>query len=104
MERLSLKGNFGFAEFADPKSAAQAVKRKNLEGGIFLKKSNAPPKKSPPKNVVEATKENKEQKSAVKTEEKKEQPKENVKFDPTTMAKEWGAIDLGAMLKKANPN
>ena len=60
VERLSLKGNFGFAEFADPKSAAQAVRIKNLEGGIFLKKSNASSKKAPPKKVVEASKENQE--------------------------------------------
>ena len=66
-----MKGGFGFAEFADPNHAAQAVRKKNIGQGIFLKKSNAPSKKAPPKKDSQTAPKQDKKPEETKIEEKK---------------------------------
>ena len=97
-----MKGDFGFAEFGDPKHAAQAVRQKNIGQGIFVKKSNAPPKKVPLKKDPQPAAKQEKKPEESKTEESKQQPKQ--KFDPSKITQDWGQMDLAAMIKKSNPN
>ena len=102
--RITMKGHYAFAEFAEIEQAAEAIKGVNgkNKGGrqMFLEPSSAPNNRQKKPVKTAETKQTGEQHPE---EEKKEAAKPK-KFNPTTEARDWGALDLGAMLKIHGPN
>ena len=101
--RVTMKGHYAFAEFAEVKQAAEAIKGVNgkNKGGrqMYLEPSSAPNNRQKKPVQTPDTKQTGEQ----IPEEKKKEAAIAKKFDPSTEARDWGALDLGAMLEKHGP-